>query len=346
MPNVDGRGYYRWKVPPDMLLALAHQSESVMSPVERIAFLGNLSALLDAGALRGDAYLQVLAGMSDDPEPLAAAAVLSGLTKAHESFVPDDLRGAFAAYVRQALQPMADRYGLERRSGEDESVSLLRPRLLAWLGDEGRDPKALAIGDRLGEQVMTDASKVDPALAGTALQLHAIHGDRALFDRYTRGFERAKTPVERSRYLSALGEFEDAALQEAALRYVFEGPLRPNETFPIPRSIAARSDRGADLVLRWMMENYDRLAKRLPVEFMAGLPGYASGCDTTRIETARRFFSDPSRQVQGTMKDLGQMTEQVEDCAGLRGREGIAVAAYLHQLESASGGSRAARKTQ
>jgi alanyl aminopeptidase len=346
MPNVDGRGYYRWKVPPEMLLALAHQSTTAMSPVERIAFLGNLSALLDAGALRGDTYLQILAEMSNDPEPLAAAAVLSGLNKAETSFVPDALRDPFAAYVRNALQPMADRFGLERRKGEDESVPLLRPRLLAWLGDEGRDAKALAIGDRIAEQVMTDPSKADPALAGTALQLHAIRGDRALFDRYRRSFESAKTPVERQRYLNALGAFEDVALEEEALRYVFQGPLRPNETFPIPRTIAARSDRGADLVLRWMMENHERLKARLPVEFLAGLPGYAAGCDTTRIETARRFFSDPAHQVQGTLKDLGQVAEQVDDCAGLRGREGGAVAAYLRKLESASSGSRAARKAQ
>ena len=120
---------------------------------------------------------------------------------------------------------------------------------------------------------------------------------------------------------------------------MFQGRLRPNETFPIPRTIAARSDRGADLVLRWMMENHERLKAILPVEILAGLPGYAAGCDTTRIETARRFFSDPAHQVQGTLKDLGQVAEQVDDCAGLRGREGGAVAAYLRKLESASSGS-------
>jgi aminopeptidase N len=344
MPNVDGRGYYRWKVPPEMLLALAHQSTSAMNPVERIAFLGNLSALLDAGELRGDAYLKILGEMSNDPEPLAAAAVISGLAKAEDSFVPDSLRGSFAAYVRVALEPMADRYGLERRKDEDESASLLRPRLLACLGDQGRDPKALAIADRIAQQVMADSSQADPALASTALQLHAIHGDRALFDRYRRAFEGARTPVERQRYLSALGSFDDAALQEEALRYVFQGPLRPNETFPIPRGIAARSDRGADLVLRWVMENYDRLKDRLPVEFLAGLPGYAAGCDTTRVATARRFFSDPAHQVQGTSKDLHQVTEQVDDCAGLRGREGAAVALYLQKLASDGAGSHAAGK--
>src|SRR5262245_34267242 len=338
LPNVDGRGYYRWKVPPEMLQALAHQSTTTMSPAERIAFLGNLSALLDAGALRGDAYLQILEEMSNDPEPLAAAAVISGLEKAEASFVPDALRDPFATYVRLALQPAADRYGLERKKSEDESVSLLRPRLLAWLGDDGRDAKALAIADRIAEQFMADPSKVDPALAGTALQLHAIHGDRARFDRYRQAFEGAKTPVERQRYLNALGYFDDPTLQEEALRYVFQGPLRPTETFPIPRAIAARSDRGADLVLRWVMESHDRLKARLPVEFMAGLPGYAAGCDTTRIETARRFFSDPAHQVQGTMKDLGQVAEQVDDCAGLRGREGEAVAAYLRKLVSGSSG--------
>jgi alanyl aminopeptidase len=100
MPNADGRGYYRWRVPPDMLLALAKHADA-MTPGERIAFLGNLNALLDSGALHGDEYLRVLADMADDPEPLVASAVISGMNRAEAAFVPDAVRDAYAAYVRR-----------------------------------------------------------------------------------------------------------------------------------------------------------------------------------------------------------------------------------------------------
>ena len=74
MPNRGATGYYRWSVPRPMLLALAREAATAMTPAERIGFLGNLRALLGAGETRGDDYLAVLAEMADDPEPMPGLA--------------------------------------------------------------------------------------------------------------------------------------------------------------------------------------------------------------------------------------------------------------------------------
>ena len=58
-PNVDEVGYYRWNVPTPMLHAIAEGAERTMTVRERVGFIGNASALLDAGALRGDEYLRL-----------------------------------------------------------------------------------------------------------------------------------------------------------------------------------------------------------------------------------------------------------------------------------------------
>jgi alanyl aminopeptidase len=337
MPNAEGRGYYRWSIPRDMLPALARGGEQAMSPAERIAFLGNLGALLAAGEVRGDAYLEVLAELAGDPEPLVAASVISGLENARSAFVADPLRDAFAAYVRRTLQPMAARFGLEKKPREAPAVSLLRPLLLAWLGRVGRDPAALALADRLAESFLRDPASVDPAVASTALQLHALRGDRALFDRYRKEFESAKSPPQRQRFLAALGHFEDPALEEEALRYALQGPLRPNELFSITFGIRLRSEAGGDRTLQWVMENHDFFKSKLPAAFMPGLVNVAAGCSAERLAKARAFFSEAAHQVSGTEKELSQVQEQVQDCAGLRQREGAAVAAYLQRNSGESG---------
>ncbi len=332
MPNAGARGYYRWSVPQEMLMALAKNAAAAMTPSERIGFLGNLNALLDAGEIHGDAFLQALGAMADEPEPSVASQVISGLDKVKTAFMPDDMRNAFAGYVRRTLRGMADRFGLEKKAGESEAVSLVRPRLMAWLGRDGRDEAVLRQAGALAEKFMADPESVDPSLAGVALQLNALHGDHALYQRCRAAFESAKVPAIRRSYLGALGGFDDPAIEEEALRYALEGPLRTNELFAIPFGIANRTDRGADRAFRWVLENYDKIATKLPLAFLPFLTNMASGCSAERLAKAREFFAAPSHDVPGTAKELGQVTDQVNDCVGLRAREGAKVAAYLKTL--------------
>lgn len=340
MPNVDGRGYYRWAAPQSMMLALSRNAVAGMNAGERIAFIGNAQALLQAGELRGDAYLRLLAAFSDDPDPLVASAVLDGLASAKTNFIPDDLREVFAVYVRQTLKPMAKRFGLEKKEGEPEVVSLLRPQLFDWLGDEGQDSGALGLAERISSQYMKDPGASDPSMVGTALQLHAIRGDRALFERYRKGFEEAKTPAARQRYLGALGRFHDPALQDEALRYALEGPVRVNEIRTITGGIRAQSDRAHDRAFTWLRQHWAEVTAKIPEEFQASLPGYANGCSEERITIAQQFFSEPAHKVAGTEKELSEVVEEVQDCVELRAREGSSVAGYLRTLP---GGNAAAR---
>ena len=332
MPNVEGRGYYRWNVTPEMLLKLAGESANIMTPVERIAFLGNLVALLYAGEIKGDTYLQVLAGFAGDPEPLAAAAVLTRLQRAKASFVPDSMAEVYGTYLRKSLKPMSERYGIERRSGEEGSVSVLRPQMLSVLGDDGHDPATLAAAGRIADQFLVDPRSADQAVAGTALQLRAIRGDRVLFDRYCRGFETAATPADRQCYLNALGYFDDSALQDAALQYVLEGSVRPSEVYAVPLSVYGRSDRGKDRVLRWVMDNYAKLKTRMPDEYLVGMATFGGNCQEERWARAKEFFTQPEHQVPGIQKVIRQNDEAIQDCVNLRAREGAAVAAYLSAL--------------
>jgi alanyl aminopeptidase len=300
LPDSGAHGYFRWNLPTPLLLLLADRAVELLDPAERIAFLGNAAALLDAGRIDGADYLRVL--------------------------------GAFAAYVRETLGPVLDRVGLRSRNDEEETVSELRRRLFDWLGTEGRDPKVRAEAVRLTRAYLKDPASIDNMLAEVALRVAAIDGDQQLFDTYKARFETAKVPAERERFLSSLGAFESPKIQQQALDYVLQGPLRPNEIFTIQRGMAD-TDRNGRLGFDWMTTNYDAITARVPPMFAAYLPYAASGCSLERLERAREFFSEPEHDVAGTGATLQRVADQVTDCAALREREGRGVAAYLESVE-------------
>src|SRR5439155_150666 len=68
-PHAQATGYYRWALPAKQLQEMAEAARQRLTPAERVAFIGNLSALLDEGALHGDQYLRLLSAMAQDEEP-------------------------------------------------------------------------------------------------------------------------------------------------------------------------------------------------------------------------------------------------------------------------------------
>ena len=335
-PNAAERGYYRWSASTEHLNQLASRAATVLEPRERVGLVGNLGALVQGGMLHGDDYLRLLGPLAGDPEPEVLKAVLAGLANVRRAFVASGLEEPFAAYVRRTLGPALERIGLDRAPDEPESVTALRPSLLSWLGDEGRDPKVREHARGVARAWLDDAAGVDPSLAEAALEVAALDGDRALFEEYRRRFEAATIPAQRARYLRALGAFRDPALVEAALAYVLDGPLRPQEVFAIPMAMASGPPAQGERLYRWMTENYTRLAARLPPPIAAAaLPYFAAGCSAERLAAARSFFAEPAHNLTGTDVGLAKVGEMVESCVALRDREGAAVAAYL---QSGAGG--------
>jgi len=328
-PNASANGYYRWSVPDDQLRTLAEQAPAVLTPPERIELVGNVSALLAAGTLDGDEYLRVLSDFADDPDPLVVDAVIGALGSVKMAFVPAELEEEFARYVRQTLTPALERFGLERAPGEPEAVSLLRPTLVRWLGNQGRDQRIVRHAQTLARSYMDDASSVDPSLIDVALNLAASVGDRKLYEEYKKRFESAQVPpLDRRRYLSALGAFTSPELREATLRYALEGTLRSGELLTLIASVGADAA-GWDARYQWMTENFEHLLKRIPPGAIPFLTGFASGCSLERLESAKVFFAEPGHRAPGTQNELEDVAEQVTDCVGLRERESDAVARYL-----------------
>ncbi len=334
MPDEGGVGYYRWIVPVDMMVKIASDPTRTLSKPERVRFLGNARALLDAGEITGSEYLAIAASFANTPEPEIVTAVIEDLQSLRVPFITDDLEGPYANYVRRALGAARDRYGIEPRPDDSEVIAAMRPDLIQMLGREGRDPEVIAYCKTLAKKYMDDPSSVDASIAGAALGIAMMDGTQAQFDDIRMRYEKSTAPVEKSRYLSAMGRFEDPKIQDQLLAYALTDKVRPTDIWQLVGGVGA-TDHGREKIFEWMRKNYDRLASRVPVEFVAYYPYFAGGCSEQRLAAAKEFFSEPDHRVDGTDATLQKVGDQIEDCVNLREREGQAVAAYLRDLPSA-----------
>ena len=333
--NAGEKGYYRWQVPPAMLVYLAGHAQTLLSPRERVGLIDQLAALLEGGQLDARTYLQALEGFAGDPQPEVLLALVAAVTAVGESFAAESapLEALFAGYVRRMLAPALERYGLARDPVEAETVSLLRPKLIERLGIKGQDPRVGAFADSLAQAYGRDPASIDPALAGAVLRVAASRGDRARFEEFRGRFEAAVLPVERAHYLDALGRFTEVQAVAAALEYVLKGPLRPQEYLEMPFALAEKTPGNRDRVFSWMEEHYAAIAGHIAPEDAAYLPWLADGASPVRLEAAQQFFADPARTPPGTAKEMEKVAEQVHQRLQLRAREGRAVATYLEELK-------------
>ena len=332
-PNADEAGYYRWSVDSQTLGRLT-AAATALNERERIGLIQNATALLDAGEIHGDQYISLLAAFSGEQNPVVLSALISAMGRVRTTFVTEPLEDSFAATLRRVLGPALKRYGIDRAPAEAEAVSLVRPKLLGWLGEEGKDEAVRSRAESLARAFLKDRASVDPSLVGPVLRLAALRGDEALFEEYRKKFETSTAPNDRYPLLSAIGSFSNPALRERALRYTLTGPIRPHELFWIPAAMSADPEY-LDQVWAWWRENYDVVAGRMPPDYSIYIPYAVAGCSEERLRQGETFFADPKHSPPGTLKELAKVAEGVRDCVGLRAREGGAVTRALTQLARA-----------
>jgi len=253
------------------------------------------------------------------------------LGKVEGSFLTDEMRDEFAVYVNKTLKPAMDQVGFKTSDSDSERIQMIRPRLINWLADHGRNSDALAFAKEQFEKFMDSPDSVDPSIIAVSVYLACIDGDMELYRKCRERFENATIPATRQLYLSALGSFENTGIQDTALVYALEGPLRPQEFFSIPGSIAGNSSERADFIFTWLTNNFEKVLKIIPPQYQSYLPFFAGGCSSERIAAAKLFFDKEENQVQGTVSQMAKVTEQVQDCITLRDRERENVETYLKE---------------
>ncbi|MEO8504494.1 MAG: M1 family metallopeptidase [Acidobacteriota bacterium] len=322
LPNAGGRGYYRWRLANgDLDRLLAARAE--LTAGERVAALGNLRALLDAGRLEGGQWVRTLSSFADDTDPLVATPVIEAVAALETPFAVGSTAAPYAEFIRCRFGPAASRAGWSPTSGQSLAAEDWRGQLLSLVGNEGEDHAVRSEARRLAERWLAgEASIVAPNLVGTMLQLAALDGDGALFDAYQARLAKPASPTERRALLGGIGSFSDPALSAKALESSLGDGLRSSETVAILFAVD-RTEEGRDRGWKWLQANWAALVAKVPPPVVPGLPRLAAGCSKERMESAQAFFS--GKENPGLADGLGRAVDSTSACLELRNAQGKSV---------------------
>jgi aminopeptidase N len=327
--NVDSRGYYRTSYEADDLRALgAAVSSGQLTPVEQTALIEDLWTLVRLDEQSMTAYLSFSSQLVKTQLSPAIVTALSRINFISEWMVDEPLRPAFASWVRQTVQPLVERLGWTPRANEPEDIQRIRSVALFTMGNAAHDPAVLREARRLADLHIARTARLHTGIVDTVLQLAAINGDNALYERYLSEMTDSASPGEQQQYLAALAFFGDAELQKRTLAYATSSNIRTHDAPTLIRILMQRPSASA-ATWEHLKRNWERVERSLGI--FQGIPAVVGSmqhlCDVESKNDVERFFEQ--HRVGGTERTLQQALERIERCAATKSAQAKNLAGFL-----------------
>ncbi|MGH9430337.1 MAG: M1 family metallopeptidase [Terriglobia bacterium] len=336
LANADARGYYRSAYSPSMLSKLTVKAETGLTPGERITLLGDVSAMVDVGSVNIGAYLDLAEALRNDH----VSAVMEDLTAALQYFgrylVSSSDQAQYRAWVRQLLQPTAERLGWKPAPNESDDQHTLRASVLETLGYTGRDPQVLAEAYKLAEAYLADPSAVDPTLVNTVINLAALNGDAKLYDEFLARTKTAKSPDGYYRYLFALDDFTHPDLLQRSLQLAISPDVR-DQDFTRMMGGVMRNPVGRQMAWDFVKSHWPQVKSKLSTWGGAGIIyDTASFCDAHDRDGVIQFFKD--HPIPASDRAFKQTVEAINICINEKSQQQSNLSVWLEKQPGGSQG--------
>jgi puromycin-sensitive aminopeptidase len=294
--------------------------------LERYALLDDTWAHLKAGRVDSGTYLDLASRYRDENEAAVWGLLTGSLGRLHRIVQPESQPG-YERWVRDLIEPTADRLGWEPEEGEDDLTRKLRGTLLRALGTTGKQRHTRERARRVVDQLLESPESVDPDVAVAAVYVTADAGTEADYQLFYERYEKAVDPQEEGRFLYALPGFPQRSRAEETFNMVLDGRIRTSNGPMVVGQLLANETNG-DLVWDLIKGNWDRLIELFPPMILK------RAVDTiwTRHDQAddvRAFLA--SHEVPHSEKAIAQALERLDIAEGLANREANRLAGYLRR---------------
>lgn len=333
--NADGSGYYRVSYEGDLLDKLLEGRGRHLTDVERVAALGDLSALTTMGQARAAQALGVAAQFSRDPVRQVVESSADIVAGIREHLVPRDLMPNYRRFVEKTFGERAHELGWTAKAGETADTRLLRPRIVPLVALWGTDPSLAAEARQLAGKWLADRKAVDPDVVSAVLGVAARTGEEKLFERLESALPTTDDRQQRGFIFHALGSFRDPALVRRAMRLVLDPKIDQRESTSVmfgPLSDPELSHMPFDFV----KENYEPIVSRIPTGstfgFASFLPFLGNAfCDEKSLDEVQAFFAAKVNRFPGTKRNLDQTLETIRLCIAYQSAQAASVSDFLHR---------------
>jgi aminopeptidase N len=311
--NALARGYYRTSVPPDVVRRTAPDVPKLPA-AERMVLLSDEWALVRAARHDVGAFLDLAGGFGHERSGEVMETLTSPLRTIGEDLTTDRTRDRYRTWVANLLSPALSDVGLTPRPSETDDARVLRATLYSALGDTARDRTVLAKARELVGQELDKPGAVEPTLLNVIVNLAALEGDAALYERYLARSRSAVSPEERERYLYGLTSFTDPALVRRTMDLILGPEVRSQDAKLLVASMFATPDirrLAWDLLRRRWDEVQKKTGEFVGNTVIVGALGVF--CDTRTHDEVQSFFR--THPVADAERTLQQALERIASCA-------------------------------
>jgi aminopeptidase N len=262
--NLGDIGYYRVEYGPTSRAALA-KSLAMLAPEDRVNFLADSWAMVQAGRAEPPSYLALVERLgADDRRPVwdQVIGTMNALNRLSRGRAE---RPALQAYARAKLRPVLDKLGWDGSGSGDDDASLLRGSLIRTLGEFG-DEEIIAEAKRRFAAFLQDPKSLPNALRDPVTHLAGVTADRATYDTLLTLARKSTVTNERLRYYFAAASARDATLARATLALTLTDEM-PSTVVSGVISAVAGSGEEPDLAWEFVQKNFDALLARQGPQF-------------------------------------------------------------------------------
>ena len=326
--NADSRGYYFTDYTADTVGLFAKNPAS-LSAAERISLLGDEWWMVRAGRHDIDLYLDLAAAMANDDTPVITETLANRLETIGDDIADSAERAHYQGWIRARFGPVLARLGLPGPATDGDDRQYRRGILLHLVGVVGNDPAVQATARELALRYIADANSIPATLASSVLQVAAVGGDAALYQRYLDQLKTAGAQPERYyRYFTALSWFSDPALVKRTLEFAVSPDVRSQDASTMLGSLLVHPWSN-DLAWEFTKERWPVLIKTLNVfQAIPDLVGsFGSFCSVSRANDVKEFLAKNS--VPAASRAAQQAIERIDSCVALDMRQSKPFAAWL-----------------
>jgi aminopeptidase N len=313
--NLNEDGYFRTQYDAASLKPLiAHFAQ--FGAADRANLLGDQFAMFQAGRAPLSAYLDMLPKLKAETNIAVWADTLSHLNRLDLFTNGSDVRPVFRAYVRKLLKPEFARIGWDAKPGESFLDTLLRPDLIAALG-QADDPAVKAEAKRRFDAFVANPDSLSPNLRDPVATIVGHHADQATYDKLRKLGETATGTEEKLRYFGAMAVAEDPALIAQTVSYAGSGQV-PNGRVAMIIAYAGRGSDHPDLVFKLVQAQQAKIRPFLTDQsqtFLLPAAAFAS----SNPDVAKALLNDPATKASKGAQIIGaQAADSITTTAALR----------------------------
>jgi aminopeptidase N len=330
--NLGDVGYYRTEYGPKDLASLS-KALNAMAPDDRLNFLDDSWALVQAGRAEPSSYLALLGRLATNDQRAVWDQAIGALTRLDRLARDRTERPALQAFARAILRPVFDRLGWDASGSADDDDALLRASLIRTLGEFG-DADVIAEAKRRFDRFLQDPNSLPVALRAPVAHVVGITADRHAYDTLLSLARNATSTEERVRYYYAAASAHDPVLARDTLKLTLTNELPTVIALGLINTVASSGEQ-PELAWHFVQKHYDALFARLGPSFRDEFIPNLMTNFTDGAYAAELLQFAPAQATSGGKVMTARAVEAIAISADLKTRALPAVDAWIKEQASA-----------